>query len=179
MKGEKYLMKIAVIGYSGAGKSTLAKQLGEYYGLPVLFLDCVQFTAGWQLRDREEALSLVDTFMKQDGWVIDGNYRQFFQARRLEEADRILFLNFSRFYCLLQAMRRYHHNKGKTRSDMADGCIEKMDAEFVKWILWDGRIRKRKKHYRWITQTYRDKTVVLKSRRQVRKFLAALQSKNT
>lgn len=90
-------MKIAVIGYSGAGKSTLAKQLGEYYGLPVLFLDCVQFTAGWQLRDREEALSLVDAFMKQDGWVIDGNYRQFFQARRLEEADRILFLNFSRF----------------------------------------------------------------------------------
>ena len=44
-------MKIAVLGYSGAGKSTLARMLGEYYNIPVLHLDTVQFLPNWKIRD--------------------------------------------------------------------------------------------------------------------------------
>ena len=88
-------MKIAVIGYSGSGKSTLSRQLGEVYGIPVLHLDTVQFCADWQERDREEARAMVAAFMQRDAWVIDGNYRGFFQEERLGQADRILFLNVS------------------------------------------------------------------------------------
>ena len=47
-------MKIAVMGYSGSGKSTLAKQLAAHYGIPLLYLDAVNFKENWQLRDREE-----------------------------------------------------------------------------------------------------------------------------
>ena len=56
-------MRIAIIGYSGAGKSTLARTLGERYGIPVLFLDTVQFTANWAERDRGEARAMVEAFM--------------------------------------------------------------------------------------------------------------------
>lgn len=45
-------MKIAVMGYSGAGKSTLSRELGKRYGCPVLYLDQVQFEAGWIERDQ-------------------------------------------------------------------------------------------------------------------------------
>ena len=66
-------MRIAIIGYSGAGKSTLARTLGERYGIPVLFLDTVQFTANWAERDRGEARAMVEAFMARPDWVIDGN----------------------------------------------------------------------------------------------------------
>ena len=58
-------MKIAILGYSGSGKSTLAKKLGESLGVPVLYLDAIQFEAGWKERDRTEALAAVADFMAQ------------------------------------------------------------------------------------------------------------------
>lgn len=79
-------MKIAVIGYSGSGKSTLAKALGEKYHCPVLYLDRIQFLPGWKERSRDEGRKMVEEFMTRDSWVIDGNYKEFYQARRLEEA---------------------------------------------------------------------------------------------
>ncbi len=170
-------MKIAVMGYSGAGKSTLARALGKVYGCPVLHLDTVQFTPGWAERDREEARALVAAFMEQGSWVIDGNYHGFYQDRRLAEADRIIFLNFSRFTCLRQAVRRYLTWHGKTREDMADGCLEKMDAEFVWWILWEGRSRRRRAHYRGILRQYAEKTVVLKNRKETDRYLRQIEEK--
>ena len=77
-------MKIAVIGYSGAGKSTLAKALGERYGAEVLYLDQVHWLPGWRERPADEEEKLAKAFMdSRSGWVIDGNYEKFDQARRL------------------------------------------------------------------------------------------------
>ncbi len=167
-------MKIAVIGYSGSGKSTLSRRLGEVYGIPVLHLDTVQFCPDWRERDREEARAMVAAFMQQDAWVIDGNYRGFFQEERLGQADRILFLNVSRAACLIRAFRRYIRYRGTTREDMAAGCREKMDREFVWWILYKGRTGAIRRHYREIQARYSDKTVVLKNQRQIDRFLQTL-----
>ena len=77
-------MKIAIIGYSGSGKSTLAKRLSKMYSSPILYLDTVNFEAGWKERNREEAREIVRKFMKNDSWIIDGNYREFYQEERFE-----------------------------------------------------------------------------------------------
>ena len=86
-------MKIAILGTSGSGKSTLAKRLGETYGLPVLHMDTVHFLPGWVERPFEEEETVIRRFLDENagGWVIDGNYAGFLQARRLEEADLIVF----------------------------------------------------------------------------------------
>lgn len=169
-------MKIAVMGYSGAGKSTLAKELGTLYGCPVLHLDRVQFMPGWEERDRDEARAMVADFTEQDSWIIDGNYRGFYQDRRLREADRIIYLNFSRLTCLRQAIGRYRTWRGRSRGDMADGCTEKLDAEFVWWILWKGRTRDRRKSHQALCRQYAEKTVILKSRREVERYLTGLRA---
>ena len=168
-------MRIAVIGYSGAGKSTLAIRLGEKYGIPVLFLDTVQFAAGWQERDRGEAHALVAEFMARPDWVIDGNYRNFAQAERLKLADRIVYMNFPRRICIPRAVGRYFKNRGGTRESMADGCIEKFDWEFFCWLLWKGRTREIRSHYDEICAQYREKTVILKNPAQVERFLRQIQ----
>ena len=170
-------MKIAVIGYSGAGKSTLARALGEIYCCPVLHLDTVQFMSGWAERDREEARAIVAAFMKQEDWVIDGNYTGFYQDRRLNEADRIFFLDFSRFTCLRQAIGRYWFWRGRTRDDMAPGCTEKLDLEFIWWILRKGRTHNRKAHFQEIVRRYPTKVTVFHTRRETDRYLQQLMGK--
>lgn len=167
-------MKIAVIGYSGAGKSTLARVLGERYDIPVLHFDTVQFTPNWQERDRAEAHQLVREFMEQPSWVMDGNYTKFEYERRLSEADRIIILDFPRLICFVRAWRRFFTFHGKTRPDMADGCLEKMDPAFMWWILWKGHTRKKQKEFRQVVEQYPEKTVILKSQKDIDRYLEGL-----
>ena len=167
-------MKIAVMGFSGAGKSTLARELGRRYGCPVLHLDKVQFTPGWQERDRGEMRELVARFMEHDAWVIDGNYSKFCLERRLKEADRIIFLNLPRLACFWRAWRRYRRFRGRTREDMAEGCPEKFDWEFMWWILWKGRTRSKKEQFQHAMDGHWEKTTVLCSQKQIDAYLEGL-----
>lgn len=167
-------MKIAVIGYSGAGKSTLARALGERYGIPVLHFDVVQFTPNWKERDRAEAHRMVHAFMENPAWVIDGTYSSFEYERRLNEADSIVFLNLPRLVCFWRAWKRYVRFRGKTRPDMADGCCEKMDREFMWWLLWEGRTQRRREKFQRVLERYPEKTVVLKSQKDIDRYLEGL-----
>lgn len=106
-------MKIAIIGYSGSGKSTFAKKISEKYNYPLLYLDTVNFEANWKERNKEEARRIVEEFMKNDSWIIDGNYFDFYQDRRMKEADKIIFMNFPRHVCFKQAYKRYLNSKKK------------------------------------------------------------------
>jgi len=53
-------MKVAIMGYSGSGKSTLAKMISEKNGISVLFLDCVHWLPGWQVREEEEKREMAE-----------------------------------------------------------------------------------------------------------------------
>ena len=168
-------MKIAVMGYSGAGKSTLSKKLGRLYDCPVLYLDRIQFEPGWKERDREEAKRMAEAFLNENqdtGWIIDGNYAKFSQERRLAEADLIVFMDYTRRICLWQAVKRYLEYRDKTRESMAEGCREKIDWDFVKWILRDGRDENHS--YRSIKARYPHKTLVVRNRKQLKDSMTRL-----
>lgn len=167
-------MKIAIIGYSGSGKSTLAKKLSEIYNCPLLYLDTIQFEANWKIRDIDEGRLMVGEFLKNDSWIIDGNYREFLQEKRLQDADKIIFMNFPRRICFPKAFKRYLHYKNKTRESMADGCNEKFDLEFIKWLLFEGRKKSIKNHYNEICKCYKDKITIFRNNKDVENFLASL-----
>ncbi len=165
-------MKISIIGYSGSGKSTLARKLAEKHGIPVMHLDAVHFSDGWTERNAEEKLRDVENFLNENNsWVIDGNYTKLFYDRRTDEADMIIMLLFNRFACLFRAYRRYRKYKGQTRPDMAEGCNEKFDCEFARWILFDGRKKKARDRYKNLAEKYPDKTVIIKNQRQLTRFV--------
>ena len=165
-------MKIAIIGYSGSGKSTLAKELARIYAAPVFHFDAVQFLPGWKIRDEKEKRSITEEFMDaNESWVIDGNYSKLCYERRMAEADKIILLLFNRFSCLFRAYRRYRKYKNTTRPDMAEGCNEKFDFAFVKWILWDGRSKRAKKRYFEVIRQYGEKTTVIKNQKQLDRYL--------
>ena len=164
-------MKIAVIGYSGAGKSTLARKLGKKYNADVLHLDAVHHLPGWQSRDRESERAIIGEFLDtHSDWVIDGNYFKLCYERRLEEADRIVLLSFNRFAALHRALKRYRKYKGQVRPDLGEGCPEKMDFAFVRWILHGGRSKEKRGKFRDAARVYAGKTTVLKTQRQIDAF---------
>ncbi len=166
-------MKIAVFGYSGSGKSTLAKLLGNRYGLPVLYIDTIQFLSDWLERDKTERLALMKEFLDtHDSWVIDGNYTSVMFKERMAAADRIIFLAFSRFSCLLRVIKRYRKNKNHSRESMASGCNEKLDLEFIYWVLIKGRSRKRRQAFYETIRLYKDKTTVIRNQRELNKFIS-------
>ena len=167
-------MKIAIMGFSGSGKSTLAKQLSEIYDIPLLYLDCVNFKENWAERDRAECRKMVKDFMQNESWVIDGNYSEMYQAERLEQADKIIILHYNRFVCMRGAFKRNHDYKGSVRESMADGCTERMDFWFFTWLVYKQYSKKRKNKFKSIKEKYPDKAVIIKSRKQLNKYLEHL-----
>lgn len=164
-------MKIAILGYSGSGKSTLARRLAEKYKIPVLYLDTVQFLPGWVERDKDEARLIVGEFLENESWVIDGNYTRFCQEERLKQADIIVYMEFARLFCLFSILKRYFQNRNTTRESMAEGCEERIDLEFIWWILHKGRTKKVREHYREVITLYKDKTVILRNRKQADDYI--------
>ena len=169
-------MKIAIIGYSGSGKSTLANFLGQHYDCEVLHLDKIHFTSNWQERTVDEMTDDISTFMLQSDWIIEGNYSACLYEERMREADCIVYFNFNRVNCLYRAFRRYLTYRGKTRPSMAEGCNEKFDFTFVKWILLDGRSQKYVERYNAVVKNYSDKTIILKNQRQLNHYMKQVNS---
>ena len=164
-------MKIAIIGYSGAGKSTLAKRLADEIGVQPLYLDTVHYLPNWQERDRTEARAVVRATLNQSNWVIDGTYQSLLREERLEQADDIIWMNYPRLLCLWRVILRTRRFRGQTRESMASGCTERLDWEFVWWILYEGRTRERIADFWAIQKQYPQKTVVLKNDRVLRRYL--------
>ena len=77
---------------------------------------------------------------------------------------------FNRISCLRRVTRRYRKYRGQTRPDMGEGCNEKLDADFVKWILWKGRKRKNWKKFKALAEQYPQKTVIIRNQRQLERF---------
>ena len=162
-------MKIAIIGYAGCGKSTLAQALSEKHGLPVLYIDTVHHLPGWNVRDRAETSRIIGEFLDnhaESGWVIDSTYRRHHFTRRMEEADQILLLRFGRLSSLFRAWKRYLRYKGKSRPSMTVGCEEKFDWQFIRWILWEGRIS-HDPVFDEVQRIHGDKVVVIRNQRQL------------
>ena len=93
----------------------------------------------------------------------------------MEQADHIIFLNFSRWNCFYRAWKRYRRYKGRVRESMAVGCPECFDWEFIRWILWDGRQARQVTRYQTIGQNYPDKFLSLKNQKELDEFLKNIQ----
>ena len=126
-------------------------------------------------RPREETRKIIGDFLDaHDGWVIDGSYGAFHQERRMEEADKIIILMLNRFSCLCRALKRRVQYHKTPRESMTEGCDERISFEFLTWLLWKGRTKRRLDKFKEIQAKYPQKTIVLKTQKQIDKFLANL-----
>jgi adenylate kinase family enzyme len=130
---EKQMKKAIIVGSAGAGKSTFAKRLGKITGLEVIHLDALFWHEGWVPTEREEWIRVQEGLLQKEQWILDGNYGGTIEMR-IEASDSIFFLHYSTVRCLYGALKRRVMNHGRTRPDMAEGCPEQLDWQFLKWI---------------------------------------------
>lgn len=166
-------MKICIIGYSGSGKSTLAKRLAKLYNISCLHLDSVHFLPNWIERNDSDMEMITRNFMmNNESWIIDGNYRRI-AKERFTDADVVIFLAYNRFTCLKGVISRYKKYKNFTREDMANGCNEKLDKEFLSWVFLKGRTKKRHKYYLSLVNDAKN-GYIFKNRKQLFKYLKSI-----
>lgn len=127
------MQRVLVIGPSGAGKSTFARQLGERTGLPVTHLDQLYWEPGWVKAENEVYLTRLKQVVDSPRWIIDGSNPSTLDLR-LPRADRVVLFERSRLAALWRVAKRVIGTYGRVRADMAEGCPERFDWEFVQYI---------------------------------------------
>ena len=165
--------RIMIIGCGGAGKSTLARLLGEKTGLPVVHLDQIYWEPGnWQHLEKPEFDQRLMEELEKPRWILDGNFNRTIEAR-LEKCDTVIYLDYPRLVCLKNWLGRVIKNWGRHRADMAPGCNEWIDPDFVKWI-WNFNKNNRARYYALLNGAKVKNIVILRSRRQAQKYLDSL-----
>lgn len=164
--------RIIIIGCGGSGKSTLARQLGEKLNLPVVHLDQLFWKPGWVESTAEEFDVKLAVWLDKPRWIMDGNFDRT-MLQRLEKCDAVIYLDYNRLVCLWGVICRIVKSYGKTRPDMGEGCPERLDFAFLKWV-WNFNRDKRDRNYSYLNKATHAETYAFKSRRQLRKFLDTL-----
>ena len=166
--------RILIVGNSGAGKSTMARALSEKTGLPVVYLDKLFWRENWQHIAREEFDALLQQELEKSQWIIDGNYDRTVSTR-LAYCDTVIYLDYPRWQCLLGVVKRVISSYGKVRPDMGDGCPERFDWEFMKYV-WNYNRENREKLYRKLNALDRVNVIVFRNRKEGNLFLRNLNN---
>ena len=161
--------RIMIIGCGGSGKSTLARQLGEKLNLPVVHLDKLFWHPGWVESTKDEIDKKIMEAIAEPRWIMDGNYNRTI-SQRMKRCDTVIYLDFSRFACLMGVAKRVITTYGQVRPDMAEGCPERFDWEFLQWV-WNFNKNKRERYYKMLNEAEGIEKIVLKNRRAVKRFL--------
>ena len=85
--------------------------------------------------------------------------------------DTIIFLDMPRLVCLWRVTKRRLTYRNRSRPDMAEGCNEKLDLEFVDWV-WNYSSRSRPRVLKLLEEKKTSKKIVwLRSNAEVEQFL--------
>jgi len=104
---ERFGPRICILGPSNSGKSTLAQALARKLNMPAVHLDQLfhQPHTDWRPRPEAEFLQLHGEAIRQEQWVMDGNYTRC-MAERLERATGFILLDLSTAASLFRYLRR-------------------------------------------------------------------------
>jgi adenylate kinase family enzyme len=169
------MKRILVIGSGGAGKSTFAKRLSKILNIEVIHLDSLYWNPGWVETPKQKWKQTVEHIIARDSWIMDGNYSGTLELR-FEACDTVVFLDIARRICLWRVIKRAAQYRNKSRPDMAEGCPERFNLEFILWI-WSYKERTRPKIVRVLKENAHNKKVIwLRSDAEVERFLAGFDT---
>lgn len=164
------MKKIIVIGCPGSGKSTFSRRLNNITQIPLFHLDMLFWNEDKTTVEKSVFLERLEKVMKNDEWIIDGNYSSTMEQRMME-CDTVFFLDYATDVCLDGIKER----KGKPRSDMP-WIEEEDDLEFIEFIK--SYNEKSRPQVIELLERYSEKNIYIFSNREEEKeFLSELKNK--
>lgn len=168
------MRRMIVIGSGGAGKSTLASKIAATLDLPLVHLDREFWRPNWTETPKDEWRERVSQLVQGEKWVIEGNFGGTMDIR-MAACDTVVFLDFPRLVCTYRVIKRRLKYRNCSRPDMAPGCKEKIDLDFLGWV-WNFSSRSGVKIERYLNEFGQDKKIFrLRSPKEVDRFLFRLR----
>ncbi len=127
------MKRIIIIGICGAGKSTFAKKLSEKLEIELFHLDKIYWKPNWVERKKEDFDTNLKAIIEKETWIIDGNYKRTMKLR-IKRADTVIFLDYSTSTAMFRVFKRRFQFMFKQREDVAVGCKENINWEFLKYV---------------------------------------------
>jgi adenylate kinase family enzyme len=126
--------RIVVFGNPGAGKSTFARSIAGHLQLPYISLDALFWKPGWVESNHAEFRARVQPLLEHENYVVDGNYFTPLGEDRFRLAHRVFWFDLPRLVCMAGVSRRMVAGYGRTRPEMAEGCPERLDLPFLRFV---------------------------------------------
>ena len=127
--------RVVILGPGGAGKTELATAIAQRTGLPVVHLDVLFWRPGWTPAPPVDAQRDLAAAIARERWILEGNFLSAVEDdTRFERADMVIFLDLPRATCLWRVLKRLVRDRGRSRSDLPEGCSEGFDLPFLRWI---------------------------------------------
>jgi adenylate kinase family enzyme len=98
------MQRVVIVGTSGAGKTTLGKRLAKKLEARFIELDALHWQENWTPNPNFAAA--VAKALEAERWVVDGNYSSKLQDSVLEQADTLIWLDYSLGTKLWRLIRR-------------------------------------------------------------------------
>jgi adenylate kinase family enzyme len=153
------MQRVLVMGSSGSGKSTFARRLSDMTGIPFVSLDALFWKPGWVASDKAEFRERLTEVALQPRWIVDGNFPSHLVELRRDACDTVIWFDLPRRTCMLGIMKRIASSYGQVRPEMAEGCPEKIDFEFFRYV-WTYRRQQRPKLLNYFEGLRADQSLV-------------------
>ncbi len=125
--------RIAILGISASGKSTFARALADKTGLPLLHGDQLDWMPNWGVRPDADIQSMHAGLIARPRWIIEG-WMDPERVERLNVADLVIDLDFSRWVCTARVLRRMLVRR--RRAEMPDGCVDRFQPHVLNWVFF-------------------------------------------
>jgi adenylate kinase family enzyme len=125
--------RIAIIGISASGKSTFARAIAARTGLPLLHGDQLDWLPDWAVRPDADIHAMHAEWIARPRWIIEG-WIDSERTARLDVADLVIDLDFSRFVCTARVLRRMLVRR--RRAEMPEGCVDRFQPHVLNWVFF-------------------------------------------
>lgn len=159
--------KIVVVGVSASGKSTFARALAQKTSLPLTRMDAIMWCPGWEYTGDEYTNQKLYELSKQDRWVIEGYITTDARTFLFDEADQIIYLDYNRFTCAWQYVKRWWQHKTHPREELP-GSPDTLSLKFLWLVFTKGEAKTLDKY---LTQADQSKITRLKTPKAAKGFL--------
>ncbi len=128
--------RIMICGPSNSGKSTLCVALARKIGAEAFHVDLFRHLPGtnWVQRPDADFRALHDAAIRQDGWVMDGNYSTL-MPQRFARATGVIMLGDNRWANFRRYLWRTLFQR-KARAGSLAGNNDSVKWEMINWILF-------------------------------------------
>ncbi len=105
--------------------------------------------------------------------MMEGNFGSTMDLR-IAACDTVIYLDLPRTRCIYHVFKRVIKYRNRTRPDMGEGCAEKFDLKFLRWV-WNFPKTTKPAIEERLARGGREKTIIrLHSKREIEAFFVNL-----